>query len=66
MATDGVWETQNNQREQFGKERILELIKEHPDESADVISEYIREELRAFRGENAQDDDVTFVIVRVP
>jgi len=65
MATDGVWEMQGRDGKQFGKQRIRELIEKHHAESAEAISERIHDALYTFRGDNSQDDDVTFVIVRV-
>ena len=65
MATDGVWELQGPDGEQFGKQRVRDLIQRHHAESAEVIGTRIREALQAFRGDDSRDDDVTFVIVRV-
>lgn len=65
MATDGVWEMQNAQGEQFGKPRIREIIQSNHTQDAETISELIRQQLHNFRGDNSQDDDVTFVIVKV-
>ena len=65
MATDGVWEMQNPDGEQFGKQRVRELIESHHTESAEQISRHIRDALIAFRGDDSRDDDVTFVILRV-
>jgi sigma-B regulation protein RsbU (phosphoserine phosphatase) len=64
-ATDGVWEMQNSQDEQFGKQRLRELLIKYHDEPAEVISQAIRDALHDFRGDGAPDDDVTFVIVVV-
>lgn len=64
-ATDGVWETFNEGREPFGKERLRRLIRDNAHRSAAEISTELREQLDRFRGESSQDDDVTFVIVKV-
>ncbi|MBN1588314.1 MAG: serine/threonine-protein phosphatase [Pirellulales bacterium] len=65
VSTDGLWEAHNEQDEQFGKERLYEVVRRHADRSADEISGRIHAELTAFRGESSQDDDVTFVIVKI-
>ncbi len=65
MATDGVWETLGPQGEQFGKQRIREILEQHHNESAEAISRRIHDALHRFRGDDSQDDDVTFVVVRV-
>ncbi|MHC4108876.1 MAG: SpoIIE family protein phosphatase [Planctomycetota bacterium] len=64
-ATDGVWETFNEGREPFGKERLRKLIRDNAHRSAAEISTELREQLNHFRGGGSQDDDVTFVIVKV-
>jgi phosphoserine phosphatase RsbU/P len=64
-ATDGVWETVDEAGSEFGKERVRELIQQNAHHSAAEISEHLRNELAQFRGGNPQDDDITFVIVKV-
>ncbi len=64
-ATDGVWETRNSSDELFGKDRIRELIRQSAPEPAAVIGELLHAELSRFRGEHSQDDDITFVIIKV-
>jgi len=65
VSTDGVWETMNEREEVFGMERFLDLIRKHAGSSADEISQQVRAALVDFRGANNQDDDVTFVIIKV-
>ena len=65
LATDGVWEMQNAATEQFGKQRVRDLLAQFADQPAEVIGQEIREALAAHRGDESQDDDVTFVVVRV-
>jgi serine phosphatase RsbU (regulator of sigma subunit) len=66
IGTDGVWEMPDAKGEQFGKERLRELIRAAAAGSAADISRAIRERLAAFQGEAKQVDDVTFVVVKVP
>jgi len=64
-ATDGVWETMSPTREMFGKDRVQDLIRKHAHMSAAEISEQLRTELVSFGGKLGQNDDVTFVVVKV-
>ncbi len=65
VSTDGLWETANDQDELFGKDRLYDLVRRHADHPADEISRRIHAELAAFRGQSSQDDDVTFVVVKI-
>ena len=65
VGTDGVWEMPNTQGEQFGKDRLRDVIRESASKSAEEISKSLRDRLSAFRGETRAVDDVTFVIVKV-
>lgn len=64
-ATDGLEETMNEAGDQYGKSRLLELLRENADKTAQEISQIIHETLAAYRGGNSQDDDLTFVVVKV-
>jgi sigma-B regulation protein RsbU (phosphoserine phosphatase) len=65
IGTDGVWEMPDAKGDQFGKERLREVIRENADRSADEIARAVRERLTAFRGDVKSVDDVTFVVVKV-
>jgi sigma-B regulation protein RsbU (phosphoserine phosphatase) len=65
IGTDGVWEMPDAQGQQFGKDRLREVIRECAARSADEIARSVRERLTAFRGEVKSVDDVTFVVVKV-
>lgn len=64
-ATDGLWETTNEEGVEFGMDRVRQLLQEYGRRPAAEISEAIRDALANFRGPAGQDDDLTFVIVRV-
>jgi sigma-B regulation protein RsbU (phosphoserine phosphatase) len=64
-ATDGLWESHNQAGDAYGKDRLRELVRRGAALSADEISRAIREDLAQFCGESRQEDDVTFVIVKV-
>lgn len=65
IGTDGIWEMFNPQQEQYGKERLRELIRQHHTSTASQIAAALDADLAAFRGSRAPDDDVTFVIVKL-
>ncbi|QDS99161.1 SpoIIE family protein phosphatase [Adhaeretor mobilis] len=65
VATDGLWETQGEHGEFYGKDRVNDLLRRHAESSAEEISQHIRKELAEFRGPLSPDDDVTFVIVKI-
>jgi sigma-B regulation protein RsbU (phosphoserine phosphatase) len=64
IGTDGVWEMPNGAGEQFGKDRLREVIQSAADGSAEQIAQAIRAALTAYRGEEKSVDDVTFVILK--
>ncbi len=66
VATDGLWEAKNAQDEQFGEDRLRELLRTHAHKNTDQIKDAIRAAVNEFQGDIAQDDDVTFVVIRVP
>jgi anti-anti-sigma factor len=64
IYTDGVTEAMNEKREQYGEERLTELVKENgqlpPTEFIDVLEK----DIKAFTRGNAQNDDITVVAVK--
>ncbi len=65
VGTDGVWEMPDVKGEAFGKQRLLDVMREFADRSAAEISAAIRERLTSFRGDAKQLDDVTYVVVKL-
>jgi serine phosphatase RsbU (regulator of sigma subunit) len=64
-ATDGLWETKGKDGDLYGMDRLRALLRDNAHRSAAEISEVIRNTLAQFRGPTGQDDDLTFVIVKV-
>lgn len=62
--TDGVNETENVLREQFGEENIKRVIQNNSEKSAQEIKEALLRAILAFRGTANQNDDLTFVILK--
>lgn len=61
LFTDGITETRNCNNELYGEERLLNIIKEHPDNTA----EKVQQDLNDFRGECPISDDLTFVLLKL-
>ena len=65
LSTDGVWETVNEQDEQFGKKRVMEVVRENCHRSARDIAAQLESAVGKFRGNLPVHDDITFVVVKV-
>ena len=63
--TDGVTEALNTKGEEFGEERLKELLRGAPGAPADEISTRLADMIRDWIGDAEQHDDVTFVVVAV-
>lgn len=64
LSTDGVTEAKNQHFEDFGDERLKNLILQHRMEPSEKISNIIVKELSLFSQSNSQHDDITLVILR--
>jgi serine phosphatase RsbU (regulator of sigma subunit) len=65
VGTDGVWEMPDVKGEQFGKDRLHEIIRECADRPAADLAAAIDERLTSFRGGAKQVDDVTYVVIKM-
>ncbi len=64
IGTDGIWEAQNPDGRQFGKQRLKRLLSEQAHLSAGQIVRRIQEEIARFQGEASQEDDITVVVIK--
>ena len=64
LATDGVWEAHDVQGEMFGKDRFKEVIRRTSSRSAEGIRQAVVDAVTDFRGEAAQEDDITLVVIK--
>ncbi len=62
--SDGVTETQNEDGEEFGEERLVGLIREHRQSSAERLQDLVSDSIRVFAGEAPQYDDITLVVLK--
>lgn len=65
IGTDGIWEMHNRAGEMFGKEALMKIIRNNHAASSRQIVDAVSEALEQFRGEKAQEDDVTLVVIKV-
>jgi sigma-B regulation protein RsbU (phosphoserine phosphatase) len=62
--TDGITEAMNDQGEEFGEEKLRDLLHQHRDHSAYEIRNTILKELKNFTHSKKLSDDITLLIVK--
>ena len=65
IGTDGIWELRNHEREEFGKQRVRDLLLAHHELGASEIVAKLLDALESYRGDLPRQDDVTLVVIRV-
>jgi sigma-B regulation protein RsbU (phosphoserine phosphatase) len=65
LYTDGLTEVLNFSNEQFGQERLAELVQQHADRTAPDLLQSIRRAVSAFGGDKPLADDMTMVALRI-
>ncbi len=65
LASDGLIELFNDEREPFGIDRLVESLKESADEPADEIIWHILENGKAWRGNAPLYDDLTIMAMKI-
>ncbi len=63
--TDGVPEALNPSEEEFGEERLKELLRQVTHLPADQMSSRIAEEVKSWIRDAPQYDDLTFIVMKV-
>ncbi len=63
VYSDGLTDAQNQQKEMFGKERLLKIIKQEAPSGSQVLEQKFLKAIEEFTQGIAQNDDITFVIV---
>ena len=64
IYTDGVTEAMNEEREQYGEDRLLALIKNWGRKSPDEFIDALNEDIKEFTSGYPQNDDITVVAVK--
>ncbi|HLO31993.1 MAG TPA: PP2C family protein-serine/threonine phosphatase [Anaerolineales bacterium] len=65
LYTDGVTEVLNISNEQFGQERLAELVHLYADRTAPDLLQAVRQAVSAFGGNQPLVDDVTMVALKI-
>jgi sigma-B regulation protein RsbU (phosphoserine phosphatase) len=65
IATDGIKEAVNRRFELFGNDRLMAVIRENTDQSAEQIVAAVFDALEQFRHPAERKDDETLVIIKV-
>ncbi len=62
--TDGLTEAKNHQGEQFGVERVAEILKEYRYCEVPAMLDCLTMRLMQFIGDREQSDDITFIVLK--
>lgn len=62
MFSDGIVESKNCEREQFGEERLLQAFQEAPLDSARAALDHVMKSVTGFTGSGSFNDDVTVIL----
>jgi serine phosphatase RsbU (regulator of sigma subunit) len=63
--TDGVPEAHNPENEEFGEERLQQLLRQTAHLPADEISARIAAEMKGWIRDAEQYDDLTFIVMKM-
>jgi sigma-B regulation protein RsbU (phosphoserine phosphatase) len=66
MYTDGVTEAHDDTYDEFGEERLQEVIKTNLDRSPQHLCDTVRSEVSSFVGNAPRSDDITLLVVKWP
>ncbi len=62
--TDGFTEAMNRRREEYGEERLMQIIQKNHTQPVDDIYEAILRDIRRFVGDMPQQDDMTMIFIK--
>ena len=65
LYTDGITESTNLQREQFGQNRLSELVRQNAHRSASDMIQAVRQSMSAFSENQRLADDITMVSLKM-
>ncbi len=65
LYTDGVTETMNRQQEEFGPERLADILAQFAADGPDTVVDQVMSRMRHFRGTQPASDDATMVALLV-
>ena len=65
LYTDGLNEAENRQQEQYGEDRIIQMMRSLASHSTREMVEAIKADVEQFRDGAEQSDDLTMLVFRV-
>ena len=65
ISSDGAWEAENEAREQFGRQRLKDLVAKNHHLSPSALLERITAAIDEFRGSIPLHDDITLVAISI-
>jgi phosphoserine phosphatase RsbU/P len=65
FCTDGIFEAFNEQGQEFGARRLIDVVQSARTRTGREIVDAVFEEVRIFRGDAPQNDDMTAVVVKL-
>jgi serine phosphatase RsbU (regulator of sigma subunit) len=65
FITDGISEAKNLIGNEFGYERLQSIIQSNREASAQELTNFIMEEVRAFANQPLQYDDITLLVIKI-
>lgn len=64
LFTDGIIESKNTSREEFGYERLIEVVEKNRFAKAQILSQAILQAVQAFSGKEIGEDDCTVMVIK--
>jgi len=64
LYTDGITEAENTAGEQYGLERLCEVVSQNWSQSAEAIKEVVITDVRSHIGEQEVYDDITLIVLK--
>ena len=64
LYTDGLTEAMNEEKVEYGEERVKEFIRTNRLLSSEEIIQTIFDDVKAFSGQDTQSDDITMVVLK--
>jgi sigma-B regulation protein RsbU (phosphoserine phosphatase) len=64
LYTDGVTEAMNRSRDQFGEERLQEILGKSVKEGPQVVRDRVVAAVRRFQGKEPASDDLTLLVLK--
>ncbi len=64
LISDGVYEYNNSEGEEFGEDRVAEVFRKHHGLTMSGLTEQLIRAVKEFGGSAPQEDDITLVLVR--